>query len=148
MRHQAGVQNLHAISGHQRDPGSFGVAEAKLNSNLCFVYNCPAVCTVQQINTWRHAGLSRGFIDYFENKEHKYRNTDTQGFLQSPSLISNCFPPHLSSLISHNTYNKNAKYNAIEHVDTACKVNRFMFAINFNKFALMPMGVYHHKFII
>ena len=37
-----------------------------------------AVCTVQLINTWRKAGLSRGFVDYYENEEHTdNRHTDT-----------------------------------------------------------------------
>ena len=45
------------------------VTEAKLNNFVYFVYTLPAVCTVQLINTWHQAGLSRGFVDYYENGE-------------------------------------------------------------------------------
>ena len=37
----------------------------------------PAVCTVQLINTWRKAGLSRGFVDYSENGEQIHRSQIT-----------------------------------------------------------------------
>ena len=38
-----------------------------------------ALCTVQLINTWRKAGLSRGFVDYSENggQIHRYTHTHT-----------------------------------------------------------------------
>ena len=42
------------------------------------VCTLPAVCTVQLINTWRQAGLSRGFVDYSENGEHTDTQIDTQ----------------------------------------------------------------------
>ena len=48
--------------------------KTKLNNLAYFVYTLSAVCTVQLINTWRHAGLSRGCVDYSENGGH----TDTQ----------------------------------------------------------------------
>ena len=57
------------------------MAETKQNNNLYFVYTLSAVGTVQLINNWRQAGLSRGFVDYFENGELTDRFTDTQGWL-------------------------------------------------------------------
>ena len=51
-------------------------AEAKLNNSVYMVYTWPVVCTVQLINIWRQAGLSRGFVDYSENGEHTHTHID------------------------------------------------------------------------
>ena len=52
--------------------------EAKLNNIVYFVYTLPAVCTVQLINTWRQAGLSRGSVDYSENGGHQTDRNQTE----------------------------------------------------------------------
>ena len=77
------------------------MAETKLNN---FVYTLPADCTVQLINTWRHAGLSRGFVDYSENEEqidtqiHTHKQTNTHFFVRPKHLHSHaliCFVRNL-----------------------------------------------------
>ena len=45
---------------------SIVAAETKMNK---IVYTWPTVCTVQLNNTWRQAGISRGFVDYSLNGE-------------------------------------------------------------------------------
>ena len=52
-------------------------------SSLCTL--CTCIAPDQLINNWRHASLSRGFVDYSENGDHTHRQntdriqTDTQG---------------------------------------------------------------------
>ena len=66
---------------------SIVAAETKMNK---IVYTWPTICTVQLNNTWRQAGISRGFVDYSRNGGHTHtQSTDTQGWLQSPSRTKN-----------------------------------------------------------
>ena len=62
------------------------VAEAKLHNLLYFVYTLPAVCTVQLINTWRQAGLDRGFVDYSE-KGGTHRQIHTHTHKRVPIIL-------------------------------------------------------------
>ena len=58
--------NKHDKSSRSPGPSCKFWAEAKLNNTVYFVYTWLAVCTVQLINTWRQAGLSKVFVDYSE----------------------------------------------------------------------------------
>ena len=69
------IKNKHNKSSRSPGPSCKFVAETKLNNIVYFVYTLSAVCTVQLINNWRQAGLSRGFVDKSENGEQR---TDTQ----------------------------------------------------------------------
>ena len=63
--------NKHEKSSRSPGPSSEFVAEAKLNNIVYTVYTWQAVCTVQLINTWCQAGISKGFVDYSENGGHQ-----------------------------------------------------------------------------
>jgi hypothetical protein len=52
-------------------------AEAKLNNSVYIVYTWRVVCTLELINTRGQAGISRGFVDYFENEGHTHTKIDT-----------------------------------------------------------------------
>ena len=66
------------------------MAKAKLNNFMCFMYTLSPVYTVQLINTWCQAGLSRGFVDYSENGAHTDRQIDkhTEVPIDSTKMIS------------------------------------------------------------
>jgi hypothetical protein len=57
-RNQSGVSDPHASSGLR--PG-------QAEQQCVYCVHIAVVCTVQLINTWHQAVLSRGFVDYSEN---------------------------------------------------------------------------------
>ena len=91
IKHLLRIQiNKNNKSSRSPGPSCIFVAEAKLNSLVYFVYTLSAVCTVQLINTWHQAGLSRGFVDYSENGEQIHtqihRHTHRGSYRVRPGL--------------------------------------------------------------
>ena len=69
----SGSPHFHANFGHQRTVNNI-------------LYTWPAVCTVEIINTWRQAGLSRSYVELSENTE-QIENTETHRVVTESSRL-------------------------------------------------------------